>query len=172
MIFWGPGFLAVVWFGSSPTPLPSTRSHSFLVFLCVTGRREVWGGGGGEAKSYDCKKAWSSINHSILAGLNGITASCLWVENCRGNSLEAASRTQPEHIIIIIITIIIIRLFTMLRRKDVSSQFQIMPCPVIMDRISIRTPNPKFRLYWCLIEFIDWRYSQSCWLVFSTPLVN
>ncbi len=23
-------------------------------------------------------------------------------------------------------------------------------------------PNPKCRLYWCLIEFIDWRYSQSC----------
>jgi hypothetical protein len=21
----------------------------------------------------------------------------------------------------------------------------------------------KCRLYWCLIEFIDWRYSQSCW---------
>jgi hypothetical protein len=27
----------------------------------------------------------------------------------------------------------------------------------------IKTPNPKCRLYWRLIEFIDWRYSQSCW---------
>ncbi len=27
----------------------------------------------------------------------------------------------------------------------------------------IKTPNPKCRLYWCLTEFIDWRYSQSCW---------
>ncbi len=26
-----------------------------------------------------------------------------------------------------------------------------------------KTPNPKCRLYWCLLEFIDWRYSQSCW---------
>jgi hypothetical protein len=26
-----------------------------------------------------------------------------------------------------------------------------------------KTPNTKCRLYWCLIEFIDWRYSQSCW---------
>ncbi len=29
-----------------------------------------------------------------------------------------------------------------------------------------KTPNPKgrlYRLYWCLIKFIDWRYSQSCW---------
>ncbi len=26
-----------------------------------------------------------------------------------------------------------------------------------------RTPNPKCRLYWCLIEFIDWRYNQSSW---------
>jgi hypothetical protein len=26
-----------------------------------------------------------------------------------------------------------------------------------------KTPNPKCRLYWCLIEFIDWRYSQWGW---------
>ncbi len=32
-----------------------------------------------------------------------------------------------------------------------------------MDQITIKTPNPKCRLYWGLIEFIDWRYSQSCW---------
>jgi len=30
-----------------------------------------------------------------------------------------------------------------------------------MDEGTIKTPNPKCRLYWCLIEFIDWRYSQS-----------
>ncbi len=34
-------------------------------------------------------------------------------------------------------------------------------CP--MYQINIQSPNPKFRLYWCSIEFIDWRYSQSCW---------
>jgi hypothetical protein len=22
---------------------------------------------------------------------------------------------------------------------------------------TIKTPNPKYGLYWCLIEFIDWR---------------
>jgi hypothetical protein len=27
----------------------------------------------------------------------------------------------------------------------------------------LRDKNPKCRLYLCLIEFIDWRYSQSCW---------
>jgi hypothetical protein len=32
-----------------------------------------------------------------------------------------------------------------------------------MDEISIKTPNPKSRLYWCLTEFIDWRYGQSFW---------
>ncbi len=32
-----------------------------------------------------------------------------------------------------------------------------------MDQITIKTPDPKCRLYWCFIEFIDWRYSQSCW---------
>jgi hypothetical protein len=34
-----------------------------------------------------------------------------------------------------------------------------------MDQISIKTPNHKCRLYWCSIEFIDWRHSQSCWYV-------
>ncbi len=34
---------------------------------------------------------------------------------------------------------------------------------VVMDQITIKTPNPNCRLYWCLIEFVDWRYSQSCW---------
>ncbi len=30
-----------------------------------------------------------------------------------------------------------------------------------MDLLTL--PNPKCRLYWCLVEFIDWRYSQACW---------
>ncbi len=32
-----------------------------------------------------------------------------------------------------------------------------------MEHGTIKTQNPKCRLYWCLVEFIDWRYSQSCW---------
>jgi hypothetical protein len=41
-----------------------------------------------------------------------------------------------------------------------------------LPRIS-KIPNPKCRLYWCLIEFIDWRLErQSVMLVFSTPLVK
>ncbi len=31
------------------------------------------------------------------------------------------------------------------------------------DQITIKTPNTKCRIYWCLIEFIGWRYNQSCW---------
>ncbi len=26
---------------------------------------------------------------------------------------------------------------------------------VVIDKITIKTPNPKCRLYWCFIEFID-----------------
>ncbi len=33
----------------------------------------------------------------------------------------------------------------------------------IMDEGTIKTQNCKCRLYWCLIECIDWRYSQTCW---------
>ncbi len=40
-----------------------------------------------------------------------------------------------------------------------------------MDQITIKTPNPKCRLYWCLIEFNRLEI-QSVMLVFSTPLVN
>ncbi len=33
---------------------------------------------------------------------------------------------------------------------------------LVMDQKSIKTPNPKCRLYWFLIELIDWRCSQWC----------
>ncbi len=38
-----------------------------------------------------------------------------------------------------------------------------------MDQITIKTPNPKCRISWCLIEFIDWKYCQPCW--YSPPLL-
>ncbi len=37
-----------------------------------------------------------------------------------------------------------------------------------MDEVTIKTPNPKCCLYWCLIEFIE---ILSVMMVFSTPLV-
>ncbi len=36
--------------------------------------------------------------------------------------------------------------------------------------VTIKTQNPKCRHYWCLIEFIDWRYSQSCFFMFWSLL--
>jgi hypothetical protein len=42
----------------------------------------------------------------------------------------------------------------------------------VMDQLTIKTPNPKCHLYWCLSEFRDWRMIQSVMLVFSTSLVN
>ncbi len=35
--------------------------------------------------------------------------------------------------------------------------------PYIMDYLTIKASNPQCRRFWCLIEFIDWRYNQSCW---------
>ncbi len=39
-----------------------------------------------------------------------------------------------------------------------------------MDQMTIKTPKPKYRLYWCLLEFIDWRYSQSMFGYFQSLL--
>jgi hypothetical protein len=39
-----------------------------------------------------------------------------------------------------------------------------------MDDGTIKTQDPKCRLYWCLKEFIDWRYSHVG--IFFNPLVN
>ncbi len=41
----------------------------------------------------------------------------------------------------------------------------------IKNLITIKTPNPECHLYWCFIEFIDWRYSPSCWY-FLLSFVN
>ncbi len=35
--------------------------------------------------------------------------------------------------------------------------------PVPHELNNCKDTKTKCRLYWCLIEFIDWRYSQSCW---------
>ncbi len=72
MIYRGPGLLAVEWFGSSFTPLPplpsvsSTVAHTKAKKERQLARRERGGGGGGGANSYDRKKAWSSIIHSVI----------------------------------------------------------------------------------------------------------
>jgi hypothetical protein len=56
----GPGLLAFVTLIPFP-PLPSATCLSFSAFLCVRGE-----GYGDE--SFDRRKAWPSINHSILSG--------------------------------------------------------------------------------------------------------
>jgi hypothetical protein len=49
------------------------------------------------------------------------------------------------------------------RSRSQSCEGQGGPGPIYnsMDQISIKTPNPKCRLYWCSIEFTDRKYSQS-----------
>ena len=41
-----------------------------------------------------------------------------------------------------------------------------------MDQITIKTPNPKCRLYWCFFHSVYRLEIQSVMLVFSTPFVN
>jgi hypothetical protein len=57
-------------------PIPSASCLSFSVFLCVTSELTDGRGGGGwrGAKSYDREKAWPSIYHSLLFGLECLTS--------------------------------------------------------------------------------------------------
>ncbi len=65
----GPGFLGVGWFGSNPPlTLLSVSSTGYVQANWERGGIEGAGGGGG-AKSYNSEKAWSSINQSILPGI-------------------------------------------------------------------------------------------------------
>ncbi len=82
IVYRGPGFLALIWFGSSPAPSHPLPSVSSCCDTQEDGERETtfWQGGGG-AKSNDSEKDWSSINHSILAGLS-----------CRFNGLQAVPK--------------------------------------------------------------------------------
>ncbi len=65
IIFGGPSFLAVVWFGSTPVPSPLSVQQIVSLsqawgFMCVAGRanwRESGRGGERGAESYDRKKA-------------------------------------------------------------------------------------------------------------------
>ncbi len=53
-----------------PPPLPLANCLSFSVFLCLAGRaycQERGGGGRRGAISYNRKKAWPCINHSIFS---------------------------------------------------------------------------------------------------------
>jgi len=73
IIYRGPRFLAVVWFGSLPTHfplLPWSSCLSFSVFLCVTSLSSLLTGERGWASSQIIgrEKAWPSINRAVLSG--------------------------------------------------------------------------------------------------------
>jgi hypothetical protein len=42
MIYRGPGFLTVVWFGSSPAPFPPATVSKFSLFLSLPVCRRYW----------------------------------------------------------------------------------------------------------------------------------
>ncbi len=96
MIYRRPGFLAVVWFGSSPTPLSHEQVSLFLSLpVCcrsslLTGEGER-GGRGTWTKLYDREKAWHSINQSILSGPQSLVTP-LQVTFHQGFSLHPCSR--------------------------------------------------------------------------------
>ncbi len=68
MTYRGPDLLAVVLFGSSST---GDTQEDWKIDILLLGTR---GGGGGEAKWYNRKTDWPSINHSVLSGTNQIYA--------------------------------------------------------------------------------------------------
>ncbi len=74
MIYRGPDFFAVEWFGSLPTssPLSPLDARPATIHRKTEKERQLDDGrgveeGGRGADSEDHKNAWSSINHSILS---------------------------------------------------------------------------------------------------------
>ncbi len=155
------GFLAVVRFGSSPTPPPHTRQEAHRRHTgrlrkrnnLQMGKGEERLGGGGEGGHTTARKPdpLLIIQYSLHRSIHFQRLLCCseryflrFLFDGRTDSVSIQKiaagylgwRNAPKH-----------------------------------GHIPIKTPNPKCRLYWCLSEFIDWRYSQSCWY-FSTPLVN
>ncbi len=101
-------FSAVVWFGSSPTPLiPPLLSVSSTGYTLEDWDREKMftGEGVGGAKfSYDGEKTWPSLNHSVLCPWHFFHLSC--VQHCaftiyflqeenRGAGKPEAQECQP-----------------------------------------------------------------------------
>ncbi len=94
MIYRKPGFLSVVCFGSSPHPLnpPPTSPVSKLNWRhagSLRKRDNLLTGKG--AKSYQSKKAWSSLNHSILSGFIFINSLLLSAGRCTREEWEACT---------------------------------------------------------------------------------
>ncbi len=97
MPYRGPGFLAVVCFGSSPAPFPLTldRRHTGRPRkrdkLLMTER-----GGGVKGVGEDRKKAWSSINHWILPETD---AGCRWSwAGCERAGTRRGCRTRRSRL--------------------------------------------------------------------------
>ncbi len=79
MIHRGRSFLAIIWFGSTthpPPPLPQQVVSLSQFSLRPPYWRKRGEGGWGRSQSYDSKKAWSYMNHSILS-----ESLSFWAEN-------------------------------------------------------------------------------------------
>ncbi len=112
MICRGSGFLAVVRFGPSPTPLtPIFRQQivSLSQSFCVSPVEHTNGGKGGwGAKSYDREKAWPSTNHSVLSvkdyvSVKGVILKCFDIAaqniaSFRGISCYIQTISATEHV--------------------------------------------------------------------------
>jgi hypothetical protein len=77
LLFYRPGFLSDVWFGSLdtlPPPFPSASCLSFSTFQCVAHRAYWWERGEGRGEELNHKTMWKpgplySINYSMGVGI-------------------------------------------------------------------------------------------------------
>ncbi len=107
MLHRGPGFLAAVWFGSSPSFSPLSicnrdrrytgRPRKRDNLLMLTGDRG--GGGGRGAESCDRKKAWPSINHSILSDQDNCANSFFVLYKFLVKKISARVMGKTNHLI-------------------------------------------------------------------------
>jgi hypothetical protein len=77
----------------------------------------------------------------------------VWVDRCEDRILLSELGVKVQRVLLVF-----------LKWKKLNEIKQLTEYyPLRHGQITIKTPDPKCRLYWCLMEFIDWRYSQKCW---------
>ncbi len=170
-IYREPGCLAVVWFGSSPTPPPPPVSELDLRLkgrlkresTCWLERVGGWGGRG--AESYNGEKAWSSINNLKFSASSPLAAAAdkltpdlsLWCTRGKNRDINKSYTCNIHTVHAVSGSCTSVRIFSSRFRKPVYVLFRIHSHKVL-NRTS---PD----LVHCTVN-VNWKYHHVLYRMF------